>query len=43
MGIAGRALHRFVLSDVIVFWSGCMSLTFIPLCPCTSIGLSPVW
>jgi len=38
----GLALHRLVLSAVIVFWSGWMSLARKPFSPCTSIGLKPV-
>lgn len=38
----GLWLHPFVTIAVMVFWSGCMSLPFIPFSPVTSIGRSPV-
>jgi hypothetical protein len=43
IGIAGLALHLFVFSDVMVFWSGWKSFTFSPFVPCISMGRSPVW
>jgi len=43
IGKGGRGLHPFVIRAVMVFWSGCVSLTRSPFSPVISIGLKPVW